>query len=158
MFQFPLFLIFLLISVAKSQDINDTCVDLSFDKLNNDFQSAFLNVAEIPIYDYAKVMYQVENSVGEISYDISVRWKKPDVENKRTRTYFRDINLVQHWHGHGHGHGHWHLSKVSEGKVLCNLSHLFKKTLFLSSSREAFAKRKNYAICKKNIQHQLLKV
>ena len=76
MFQFHLFLIFLLISVAKSQDINDTCVDLSFDKLNSDFQLAFLNVAETPIYDYAKVMYQVENSVGEISYDISVRWKK----------------------------------------------------------------------------------
>ena len=75
MFQFHLFLIFLLISVAKSQDINDTCVDLSFDKLNKDFQSAFLKVAEIPIYDYAKVMYQVENSVGEISYDVSVRCK-----------------------------------------------------------------------------------
>ena len=55
-----------------------------------------------------------------------VRWKKADVENKRTRTYFREINLVQHWHGHG-DHGHWHLSKVSEGKVLCNLSHLLKK-------------------------------
>ena len=126
MFQFHLFFIFLLISLAKSQDINNTCVDLSFDKLNSDFQSAFLNVAETPIYDYAKVMYQVENSDGEISYDISVRWKKADVENKRTRTYFRDINLIQHWHGHG-DHGHWHLSKVSEGKVLCNLSHLLKK-------------------------------
>ena len=55
--------------------VYDTCIDLSFDKLNNDFQSAFLNVAETPIYDYAKVMYQVENSVGEISYDISVRCK-----------------------------------------------------------------------------------
>ena len=53
-----------------------------------------------------------------------VRWNKPDVENKRIRTYFRDINLIQHWHGHG-DHGHWHLSKVSEGKVLCNLSNLF---------------------------------
>ena len=130
MFQFHLFLIFLLISVAKSQDINNTCIDLSFDKLNNDFQSAFLNVAEIPIYDYAKVMYQVENSDGEISYDISVRWKKSDIENKRTRTYFRDINLSQHWHGHG-DHGHWHLTKVSEGKVLCNLSHFFKNANLL---------------------------
>ena len=121
MFQFHLFLIFLLISAAKSQDINNTCVDLSFDKLNSDFQSVFLNVAETPIYDYAKVMYQVENSDGEITYDISVRWKKADVENKRTRTYFRDINLIQHWHGHG-DHGHWHLSKVSERK--CFALHL----------------------------------
>ena len=66
MFQFHVLLIFTVISITKSQEINDTCIDLSFENLNKEFQSAFLNVAETPIYNYAKVNYQVENSAGEI--------------------------------------------------------------------------------------------
>ena len=97
MFRFNVFLIFArLILVADSVELNDTCLDLSFEKLHKDFESTFVNVAETPIYNHAKVVYQVANSAGaEISYDVSVRWAKADVENKRTRTYLRDINLIQ---------------------------------------------------------------
>ena len=118
MFHFNFLLIFAIILVADCHDINDTCVDLSFEKLHSDFQSSFSNLADTPIYNHAKVMYQVANSADQISYDISVRWTKADMENKRTRTYIRDINLLQGSDGH--------LSKVSEGKVLCNLSKFVK--------------------------------
>ena len=118
MFQFNFLLIFAIILVADCHDINDTCVDLSFEKLHSDFQSSFSNLADTPIYNYAKVMYQVANSADQISYDISVRWTKADMENKRTRTYIRDINLLQGSDGP--------LSRISEGKVLCNLSKFVK--------------------------------
>ena len=98
MFRFNVFLIFarlILVVATHSVELNDTCIDLSFEKLHNNFQSAFMNVAETPIYNHAKVLYQVANSEGEISYDVSVRWAKADVENKRTRTYMRNINLIQ---------------------------------------------------------------
>ena len=100
-------------------------------------------VIERPLITQSIVCATVDSHCLEyLEYLTLVRWKKPDVENKRTRTYFRDINLIQHWHGHGHGHGHWHLSKVSEGKVLCNLSHLLKKPTFPLNFMGTLCKKK----------------
>ena len=71
-----------------------------------------MDVASTPMYNYAKVIYEVANSAYEVTYEISVRWSKADVKNEITRTYMRDISLIKSSDGQ--------LLRVYEGKVLCN--------------------------------------
>lgn len=90
-----LILIFIIavLGIVSSSSINNTCVDLHFQDLHEELNGVFTEVMEtVPIYTHAQLMFQVENSLGETSFEVALRYNKADMEHLRTRTYLTTVS------------------------------------------------------------------
>ena len=73
----------------ENNNLNNSCIDLNFQTLHSTFESKFAQVSDTPMFNFAKVMLKVENSLSEINYEIAVRY------SKRERTFMRNVNVLQ---------------------------------------------------------------
>ena len=77
-----------ILALHHDQNLNNTCIDLNFEKLHENFESAFAQISDIPAFNFAQVMYQVENSESDKNYEVAVRY------TKKERTFLRSVNVL----------------------------------------------------------------
>jgi hypothetical protein len=74
--------------------LNDTCIDLKFEALHNDYQTAFQHVVEQPTLNHAQVVGHDHIPGSEaVQYNVQVRWTTGNVVNGRYRRYMRKYTL-----------------------------------------------------------------
>ena len=79
---------------AAHHHLNDTCIDLKFKELEDQFEQVFGDISQIPNYEFAQEVGHVHDALDheKVVFDVSVRWSRAD-DGKR-RTYARMFHLT----------------------------------------------------------------
>lgn len=79
---------------AAHHHLNDTCIDLKFKELEEQFDQVFGDISQIPNYEFAQEVGHVHDALDpeKVVFDVSVRWSRAD-DGKR-RTYTRTFHLT----------------------------------------------------------------
>ncbi len=75
--------------------LNDTCLNIKFEELNEPFNAAFKSVAEATYYNHAKITKITRLTEDKIEYEVDVRWEKGNVTSGKIRTFSRSYTLTE---------------------------------------------------------------
>ena len=85
---------FLASSAEAAHHLNDTCIDLKFKELEDQFEQIFEDISKVPDYQFAQEISHAHDSLDheKIVFDVSVRWTRAD--SGKRRTYARTFHLT----------------------------------------------------------------
>ena len=107
---------YVFVEAENHRVLNDTCLDLKLQELNEHFNAAFKSVAEATYYNHAKITKITRLAEDKIEYEVDVRWEKGNVTSGKIRTFSRPYTLTEYAGD---------LSNIAEGPLSVTDSLLF---------------------------------